>query len=111
MSCSAKIAIYAVFTKAFFPRYAAFVMMGLYLFGVIAALCEKIKVACERFRVTRDVYDTSRCKCERAGEKCGVAAGARRIHEKHVAVFTGVCHIYHEVACIGADEADIFHAV
>ncbi|MCI5676260.1 MAG: ferrous iron transport protein B [Clostridia bacterium] len=38
MSCSAKIAIYAVFTKAFFPRYAAFVMMGLYLFGVVLAV-------------------------------------------------------------------------
>lgn len=98
--------------------YDAFYMVGvgehvygLNFFGAIAALCKKIKVARERFRVTRDVYDASRCKCERAGEKRGVAAGARRIHEKYVAVFTGVCHIYHEVACIGTDEADIFHTV
>ncbi len=38
MSCSAKIAIYAVFTQAFFPKYGAFVMMGLYLFGVLLAV-------------------------------------------------------------------------
>lgn len=38
MSCSAKIAIYAVFTQAFFPKYGAFVMMGLYIFGVLLAL-------------------------------------------------------------------------
>jgi len=34
MSCSAKIPIYAVFCAAFFPRYPALVMMGLYLFGM-----------------------------------------------------------------------------
>ena len=38
MSCSAKIAIYAVFTQAFFPKYGAFVMMGLYVFGVLLAV-------------------------------------------------------------------------
>jgi ferrous iron transport protein B len=42
MSCSAKIPIYAVFTAAFFPRYGALVMIGLYvtgiLVGIIAAL-------------------------------------------------------------------------
>lgn len=38
MSCSAKIAIYAVFTEAFFPDYGAFVMMGLYLFGVLLSV-------------------------------------------------------------------------
>ncbi len=42
MSCSAKIPIYAVFTAAFFPRYGALVMIGLYvtgmLIGIIAAL-------------------------------------------------------------------------
>lgn len=38
MSCSAKIAIYAVFTQAFFPEYGAFVMMGLYLLGVLLAI-------------------------------------------------------------------------
>ena len=42
MSCSAKISIYAFFTAAFFPRYRALVMLGLYvlgiLIGIIAAL-------------------------------------------------------------------------
>ncbi len=38
MSCSAKIAIYAVFTQAFFPAGGAFMMMGLYLFGVLLSI-------------------------------------------------------------------------
>lgn len=38
MSCSAKIPIYAVFCAAFFPRYAAFVMTGLYLFGMLVGI-------------------------------------------------------------------------
>jgi ferrous iron transport protein B len=42
MSCSAKIPIYAVFTAAFFPKYGALVMIGLYvtgmLIGILAAL-------------------------------------------------------------------------
>ena len=63
---------------------------GLNLFGAIAALCEKIKVARERFRITRDVYDASRRKCERAGEKRGVAAGARRIFR---GFGTGAMHV------------------
>ncbi|MDD2648403.1 MAG: ferrous iron transport protein B [Eubacteriales bacterium] len=35
MSCSAKLPIYAVFTAAFFPRYGALVMIGLYVFGML----------------------------------------------------------------------------
>lgn len=38
MSCSAKIPIYAVFTAAFFKRYAAFVMIGLYLTGIFIGI-------------------------------------------------------------------------
>ncbi len=38
MSCSAKIPIYAVFCAAFFQRYQALVMMGLYLGGVLLAI-------------------------------------------------------------------------
>ncbi len=45
MSCSAKIPIYATFAAAFFPRYRALVMMGLYvvgiLIGIVAALILK----------------------------------------------------------------------
>ncbi len=38
MSCSAKIPIYAVFCVAFFPKYSAFVMIGLYLTGILLAI-------------------------------------------------------------------------
>ena len=45
MSCSAKIPIYAFFSAAFFPDYAALVMIGLYLlgilFGILSALVLK----------------------------------------------------------------------
>lgn len=40
MSCSAKLPIYAFLSAAFFPDYAAIVMMGLYLLGiVVGVLC------------------------------------------------------------------------
>ncbi len=38
MSCSAKIPIYAVFSAAFFPDYAAFVMIGLYALGILLGI-------------------------------------------------------------------------
>lgn len=38
MSCPAKIAIYAMFTAAFFERYQALVMGGLYVLGIIVAI-------------------------------------------------------------------------
>ena len=38
MSCSAKIPIYAVFTAAFFPRWGALVMIGLYLLGILVGI-------------------------------------------------------------------------
>lgn len=38
MSCSAKIPIYAVFTAAFFAKYRALVMIGLYLMGIVLAV-------------------------------------------------------------------------
>ncbi len=38
MSCSAKIPIYAVFCAAFFPKYAALVMTGLYLGGMLIGI-------------------------------------------------------------------------
>lgn len=45
MSCSAKVPIYAFFAAAFFPKYAALVMIGLYflgiLIGILAALLVK----------------------------------------------------------------------
>lgn len=38
MSCSAKIPIYAVFVSAFFPRYRALVMIGLYAGGIVIGI-------------------------------------------------------------------------
>ena len=38
MSCSAKIPIYAVFSAAFFPKYAAVVMIGLYVIGILLGI-------------------------------------------------------------------------
>lgn len=35
MSCSAKLPVYALFTAAIFPRARAFVMLGLYLLGIL----------------------------------------------------------------------------
>ena len=38
MSCSAKLPIYAIFTTAFFPRYQALVMIGLYVAGIVLGI-------------------------------------------------------------------------
>ncbi len=38
MSCSAKISIYAFFTAAFFPKYRALVMIGLYVLGILVGI-------------------------------------------------------------------------
>ena len=38
MSCTAKLPIYGLFASAFFPKYAALVMIGLYLFGIIMGI-------------------------------------------------------------------------
>ena len=38
MSCSAKMPIYAFFVAAFFPKYGALVMAGLYFTGIIVAI-------------------------------------------------------------------------
>jgi len=38
MSCAAKLPIYAMLCAAFFPRHAAFVMMGIYVLGMVIGL-------------------------------------------------------------------------
>lgn len=38
MSCTAKLPIYGFFTAAFFPHYAAWVMIGLYLTGILVGI-------------------------------------------------------------------------
>lgn len=38
MSCSARIPVYVILVSAFFNQYAAFVLMGLYLLGVVMAV-------------------------------------------------------------------------
>ena len=45
MSCSAKISIYAFFTAAFFPRYRALVMLGLYVLGILIGIIEAMAQA------------------------------------------------------------------
>ena len=57
MSCSAKLPIYGMFSAAFFPQHAAYVMIGLYLFGIfcgiLAALVLKMCI--------RDSFFTESC--------------------------------------------------
>ena len=38
MSCSAKVPIYGFFVAAFFPKYAALVMIGLYVLGILLGI-------------------------------------------------------------------------
>ena len=50
MSCSAKIAIYAFFTDALFPRYKALVMLGLYLLGILVGILAALIMKGTAFR-------------------------------------------------------------
>ena len=50
MSCSAKIPIYAVFVSAFFTKYRALVMMGLYLGGIILGIITALVFKVTLFR-------------------------------------------------------------
>ena len=50
MSCSAKIPIYAVFTAAFFPKYASLVMIGLYLGGILVGIIAAKVLGATAFR-------------------------------------------------------------
>lgn len=44
MSCSAKVPIYAFFSAAFFPHYAALVMIGMYFIGIIVGIIMEIYI-------------------------------------------------------------------
>ena len=50
MSCSAKISIYAFFTAAFFPRYRALVMIGLYVLGILIGIAATLIMNKTAFR-------------------------------------------------------------
>lgn len=50
MSCSAKIPIYAVFCAAFFVKYQALVMMGLYISGIVLAVLMALLMKNTAFR-------------------------------------------------------------
>ncbi len=50
MSCSAKIPIYAVFTVAFFPKYRALVMIGLYVTGIIIGIIVALILKSTKYR-------------------------------------------------------------
>ena len=50
MSCSAKIAIYAFFTDALFPKCKALVMLGLYLLGILVGILAALIMKGTAFR-------------------------------------------------------------
>ena len=50
MSCSAKISIYGFFTAAFFPRYRALVMIGLYVLGIAIGIAAALIMNKTAFR-------------------------------------------------------------
>ena len=50
MSCSAKIPIYGFFSAAFFPKYAALVMIGLYVFGILMGILAALVLEKTAFR-------------------------------------------------------------
>lgn len=50
MSCSAKIPIYAVFCAAFFQKYQALVMIGLYAFGILLGILVALVLKGTAFR-------------------------------------------------------------
>lgn len=50
MSCSAKLPIYALFTAAFFPRYGAFVMICMYVVGILVSLLFAMILKNTKFR-------------------------------------------------------------
>lgn len=50
MSCSAKLPIYAMFSAAFFPGCAALVIIGLYIFGILAGIIAALILKGTKFR-------------------------------------------------------------
>ena len=50
MSCSAKIPIYTVFARAFFPDHAALVMIALYLTGILVGIVAAKVLGATAFR-------------------------------------------------------------
>lgn len=50
MSCSAKLPIYVFFTQAFFPQYAALVMVGLYFIGIFIGILMALLLRGTAFR-------------------------------------------------------------
>lgn len=50
MSCSAKIPIYAIFSTAFFPKYSALVMIGLYVTGIAVGILVALVLKSTAFR-------------------------------------------------------------
>lgn len=50
ISCSAKLPIYTVFCYAFFPKHAALVMMGLYVFGILLGILSALLIGKTFFR-------------------------------------------------------------
>lgn len=53
MSCSARLAIYAVFVAAFFPRHGGLVIFTLYTLGIVIAICSGLLL--RRTLVSKDI--------------------------------------------------------
>jgi len=50
MSCTAKLPIYGFFTAVFFPKYAALIMIGLYLLGIVVGILTALVTKSTLFR-------------------------------------------------------------
>lgn len=50
MSCSARLPVLVLFAGAFFPRYASFVLIALYLLGIAVAIITARLLRCTRFK-------------------------------------------------------------
>ena len=50
MSCTAKLAVYGFFANAFFPNYAGFVMIGLYLLGILVGIVSALVMKSSIFK-------------------------------------------------------------
>ena len=84
---------------------------GLDFLDAVAALGEEGEVAGEGFGVAGDIHDALRRERDGGGEERLVAARTRRVHQEDVARLAVFRHVDHEFACVGADKADVLHAV
>lgn len=56
MSCSARLPVYGLFVAMFFTKYRSFIIMGLYLLGIIVALVSAKLLSVSIFKKTEDNF-------------------------------------------------------